>query len=417
MLKLEPRNNDSKNQAIDIFFTSLAQVHLNLAIGIVFSGNGNDGTQGLKAIQEYGGVTFAQDDSAANAGMPQNAITAGVVDFIMAPNQIPEKLSELLLNKAETSVKMSVGDEGVFQEIIQLLRQHSGVDFTYYKQTTIRRRMAMSKSQTLADYLKLLRSDKQAPEILFNDLLIPVTEFFRDTKTFQTIRETVFPIIAKQKSEANAIRIWVAGCSTGEEAYTLAISLYEFLGENLSGTQIQIFASDISELAIAKARIGFYTHAQLGNVGESILKKYFTKQGSGYQINRQIRDLCVFAVHNFLKDPPFAKMDLITCRNVLIYMDSFLQKKSLTTFHYALKPQGSLLLGKSETTAPAEELYIPFEKNEKIYTRKEASGRFVIRPWVIKRCRKVKKKYLPYLKPTLKEVPNCCCLLSLPRPA
>ena len=382
VLQLSPRNGKEKNQAIDIFFTSLAQVHLNLAVGIVFSGNGSDGTIGLKAIQEHGGITFAQDESAANNEMPLSAINADVADYVMAPASITKMLAELTdKNNSSFVLHNSKDDVGAFSKIIQLLHQHSGVDFTYYKQTTIRRRiarrMAISKSGNLTDYLKLIEGDSLAHEALFNDLLIPVTEFFRDPKIFQSIRENVFPQLVKQKTETDALRIWVAGCSTGEEAYTLAIALHEFLGENLTGKQIQIFASDISKLAIAKARIGFYTKTQLGNVTESQLKKYFTKNNNGFQIKRQIRDLCIFAVHNFLKDPPFARIDLVTCRNVLIYMDPFLQKKSLTTFHYALKEEGYLLLGKSETTGPAEELFYTFDKGSKIYSRKQVTGRFV----------------------------------------
>ena len=382
VLKLSPRLKDTKNQAIDIFFNSLAEVHLDLAYGVLLSGNGSDGTIGLKAIKKHGGITFAQDFEAANNEMPQNAINSGVVDYILSPAKIVEKLIELTKAKDIFLEENDQNDEAVFAEIIKILRVHSGVDFTYYKQTTIRRRiarrMALNKIVSLKDYLKVLQGDKLAPEDLFNDLLIPVTEFFRDTKIFQIMREKVFPLLTSRKTDGgNAIRIWIAGCSTGEEAYTLAIGLHEFLGENLEGREIQIFASDISEVAIAKARIGFYRKSQMQNVSETILTKYFTANTNGYKIKRQIRDLCIFAVHNFLTDPPFAKMDLITCRNVFIYMDSFLQKKSLTTFHYALKENGFLLLGKSETAVPAAELFQPFEKTGKIYTRKQVSGRFV----------------------------------------
>lgn len=381
VLKLSPRQKDTKNQAIDVFFNSLAQVHLDLAYGVLLSGNGSDGTIGLKAIKKHGGITFAQDIEAANNEMPQNAINAGVVDYVLSPAQIVEKLIELAKAKESFTDENDSNEEVVFQDIIKILRHHSGVDFTYYKQTTIRRRiarrMALSKIATLRDYLKVLQGDKVASEDLFNDLLIPVTEFFRDTKIFQIMREKVFPILTNRVTEGNSIRIWIAGCSTGEEAYTLAIALHEYLGENLEGKEIQIFASDISEVAIAKARIGFYRKSQMRNVSETILTKYFTANTSGYKIKRQIRDLCIFAVHNFLTDPPFARMDLITCRNVFIYMDSFLQKKSLTTFHYALKENGFLLLGKSETAVPAAELFQPFEKAGKIYTRKQVSGRFV----------------------------------------
>lgn len=381
VLKLSPRIKDTKNQAIDIFFTSLAEVHLDLAYGILLSGNGSDGTIGLKAIKKHGGITFAQDIDAANNEMPQNAINAGVVDYVMSPVQIVEKLLELSKAEAGAGKENDSNDEAVFQEIIKILRHHSGVDFTYYKQTTIRRRIArrmiLNKIVNLRDYLKILRGDKLAAEDLFNDLLIPVTEFFRDIKIFQIMKDKVFPLLINRVTEGNSIRIWIAGCSTGEEAYTLAIALHEFLGENLEGKEIQIFASDISEVAIAKARIGFYRNSQMRNVSETILTKYFTSNINGYKIKRQIRDLCIFAVHNFLTDPPFAKMDLITCRNVFIYMDSILQKKALITFHYALKENGFLLLGKSETAVPAAEFFQPFDKTGKIYTRKMASGRFV----------------------------------------
>ena len=381
VLKLSPRQKDTKNQAIDIFFTSLAEVHLDLAYGVLLSGNGSDGTIGLRAIKKHGGTTFAQDIDALFNEMPQSAINAGVVDYVMAPLKIVEKLIQISKSKHILSQEDDSNDELVYHEIIKILQQQSGVDFTYYKQTTIRRRiarrMALSKIANLRDYLKVLRGDKLASEDLFNDMLIPVTEFFRDSKIFQIIREKVFPIITSRLPEGNTVRIWIAGCSTGEEAYTLAIALHEYLGENLQGKEIQIFASDISEVAIAKARIGFYRKSQMRNVSENTLSKYFTSNTNGYTIKRQIRDLCVFAVHNFLNDPPFAKMDLITCRNVFIYMDSFLQKKSLTTFHYALKENGFLLLGKSETAVPAAELFQSFDKAGKIYIRKQVSGRFV----------------------------------------
>jgi two-component system CheB/CheR fusion protein len=375
VLKLSPRIKNTKNQAIDIFFTSLAQVHLDLAYGVLLSGNGADGTIGLGAIKKHGGITFAQNLDAANTEMPQNAIHAHVVDYVMSPTKIVEKLLELSIARAS----VNENEDQIFKEIIRILHHHSGVDFSDYKQTTIRRRIArrmiLNKISSLKEYLKVLQGDQLAPEDLFNDLLIPVTEFFRDGKIFQTLREKVYPLLSKRVIEGNAIRIWIAGCSTGEEAYSLAISLHEFLGENLAGKEIQIFASDISEVAIAKARIGFYRKSQMKNVPEAILTKYFTVNTNGYKIKRQIRDLCIFAVHNFLTDPPFAKMDLITCRNVFIYMDSFLQKKSLTTFHYALKENGFLLLGKSETAVPAGELFLPFDKASKIYSRKQISGR------------------------------------------
>jgi two-component system CheB/CheR fusion protein len=383
VLKLTPRNKIKPNLPINVFFTSLAEVHKSLAVGIVLSGTASDGTLGLGAIKEHGGITFAQDQaSAAYGAMPQNAVDAGVVDFVLPPEQIPQKI--LQESKVKKIINIESGkesDENTYKQIVALLSQHSGVDFTYYKQTTISRRVArgmtISKKEKLTDYLQLLRHNKAELNILFHDLLIPVTSFFRDTRIFQTLNETVFPALITDKSATDPIRIWVAGCSTGDEAYSLAISLFEFLGKKSSGRQIQIFGSDISEVVLAKARAGIYHSAELKNVSEKILKKYFTKTTGGYQVSAQIRDICVFAVHNFLKDPPFAKMDLISCRNVLIYMDTFLQKKALSTFHYALREAGFLLLGKSETAGPAGDLFIPFAKTDKIYSRKSGPGRYI----------------------------------------
>lgn len=373
ILKLSTRENESRNAAIDIFFVSLAEVHLHLAVGIVLSGTGTDGTLGLMAIKKHGGTTFAQDQaSAGHNQMPLNAINAQTVDYILSPDQIPAKLMELNLTEENKN------EENSFHEILMLLRKSNGVDFTFYKQSTIyrriRRRMAIAKASSFAKYLSILNKDTAAPVLLFNDLLIPVTSFFRDPNVFTELKESVFPALIQEKKDFNTIRVWVAGCSTGEEAYSIAIALHEFLEKNGNDTQIQIFASDISEISLAKARKAFYKDARLSNVSETLLIKYFDKKADGYQIKSHIRSLCTFAVHNFLKDPPFARMNLISCRNVLIYMDPFIQKKALTTFHYALSDQGFLLLGKSETTAQAADLFIPLLKTSRVFTRKTTAG-------------------------------------------
>ncbi|WP_165940144.1 chemotaxis protein CheB [Dyadobacter psychrotolerans] len=378
VLKLTPREKLKTNLAIDVFFTSLADVHKGLAVGVVLSGNGSDGTLGLQAIKEHGGVTFAQDKHSATYGdMPLNAVNAGVVDFVLTPSKIPEKLLQILKINNDVASK----DEIVFKQILSLLLQRSGVDFTYYKQTTIRRRiarrMAIGKIKNAADYLKNLRENKTEQQSLFQDLLIPVTSFFRDPNTFDALRETVFPVLFKNKAANEPVRIWIAGCSTGQEAFTMAICLSEFLNSKLPDHRIQIFASDISEIAIHKARAAKYSKAEVQMVSEARLTEYFTELNGSYVVNKNIRDMCVFAVQNFLKDPPFAKIDLISCRNVLIYMDSFLQKKALTTFHYALQKNGFLMLGKSETPSVVSESFLAFTKNFKIYSRKSVPGRFM----------------------------------------
>ncbi|MCW3117906.1 MAG: signal transduction histidine kinase with CheB and CheR [Chitinophagaceae bacterium] len=388
VLKITPRDlKNPKNLPIDLFFTSLAEVHNSFAVGIVLSGTGHDGTIGLKVIKAHGGITFAQDNgSAAYDSMPQSAVDAGVVDFILAPEKIPEQLSQINSAYQTTSIRaegeeVPKDDELIFKQILSLIRMHSGVDFTYYKQPTprrrIARRMAMSKTIKLSAYLKLLRDNKAEQDALFQDMLIPVTSFFRDTKTFQELSKTVIPLLLKNKVGDGPIRAWIAGCSTGEEVYSLAISLHECCAEKLSHLRIQIFATDISEAAIKKARAGIYSKSEVQTISEGRLNDYFTKRGDTYEVNKLIRDMCVFAQHNFLKDPPFAKMDLISCRNVLIYMDTFLQKKALSTFHYALKESGVLLLGKSETTGSSSDLFNPVAGHEKIYARKSVPGRFM----------------------------------------
>ncbi|WP_159473709.1 chemotaxis protein CheB [Dyadobacter sp. 3J3] len=384
VLKLEPREKIKKNQAIDVFFTSLASVHKELAVGIVLSGTGSDGSLGLEAIKEHGGMTFAQDQkSSAYGEMPGNAVNAGVVDFVLTPAEMPAKLMQIAIvgeEEADTDQE-SWKNDTVYRQVLALLQQQSNVDFTYYKQTTIRRRIARrmsnAKTASLSEYLQVLLGDKTEQQSLFQDLLIPVTSFFRDPLTFDALSEKVLPVLFKNKAEEDPIRIWVAGCSTGQEAFTMAICLYEFLGDKIKDQRIQIFASDISESAIRRAREGKYSKTDVQMLSKERLDKYFKESNGEYLINKNIRDMCVFAIQNFLKDPPFAKIDLISCRNVLIYMNSFLQKKALNTFHYALRKNGFLMLGKSETPSVVSESFSVFIRNLKIYTRKSVPGRFM----------------------------------------
>jgi two-component system CheB/CheR fusion protein len=386
ILKLSARPpKNQRSMPIDLFFASLAEVHQSHAIGVVLSGTGTDGTLGLKAIKDHGGVTFAQDqDSASYDAMPQSAIDADVVDFILAPENIPKQL--LALNRTLNPVPDN--DEGnsdqkqeeTFKQVLSLLRIRKGVDFTYYKQTTIRRRIsrriALMMKGNISEYLKYLKENKPELDILYQDLLIPVTEFFRDPVIFENVREKIFPVLLKNKLENNSIRLWVAGCSTGEEAYSMLMSLHEFLEDKDQAFKIQVFATDISEMAIAKARTGFYTKREVSGLTPHRLQQFFTKTNGGFQINKTIRDTCIFALHNYLKDPPFANIDLISCRNSLIYMDPFLQKNALRTFHYALNAHGFLLLGKSETAGQVSELFNSIDKQSKIYSSKQAGGRF-----------------------------------------
>ena len=391
ILKLTPRrldNNKKLNLPIDLFFTSLAEVHQSHAIGVVLSGTASDGTAGLKAIKDHGGITFAQDSQSAEFdSMPNSAVNAGVVDFVLIPDKIPQKISEIVnnLNGIENEEdELPELDENIIKKIISLLRIRKGTDFTYYKQTTIRRRilrrMVLNKFEQLEDYLKFAQQNKQEIDVLYQDLLIPVTSFFRDADVFNTLCETVFPYALKEKNANEPIRIWIAGCSTGEEVYSIAICFIEFIKEALpenAEKKIQLFATDLSEPAIEKARNGVYSLNELNAVSANRLNDFFTRTSAGYRVNKQIRDMCVFAVHNFLKDPPFGKLDIVSCRNVLIYMEPYLQKKALTTFHYALNAKGILVLGKSETISSVPDLFIAFDKNHKIFSRKDVPGKFI----------------------------------------
>ena len=387
ILELSPRPKDARNMPIDIFFSSLAEVHQSHAIGVVLSGNGADGSLGLKDIKDHGGITFAQDlESAAYDSMPQSAIKSGVIDFIMPPEDMPQQLLKLndtfkILPSNDEAVPLPLTEEESFKQILSLLRVNSGVDFTYYKQSTVRRRilrrLVILKLEKITDYLVLLKQNKPEQDTLFQDMLIPVTAFFRDPKIFENLCSTVLPELIKNKSRVDPLRIWVAGCSTGQEAYSIAMCIHEYLSDKISSMRIQIFATDISEKAIAKARNSIYDKSEMEGVSDARLQQFFVKTNGNYQLRKSIRDMCVFAKHNFLKDPPFAKIDLISCRNVLIYLEPFLQKKAFTIFHYALNPKGFLWLGKSESAGSSSEYFLPFGTKDKLYTRKSFPGNFM----------------------------------------
>jgi two-component system CheB/CheR fusion protein len=387
ILKLTPRPpKDQKCMSIDIFFASLAEIHQSQAIGVVLSGTGKDGTLGLTAIKQHGGLTFAQHHkSAAFDEMPQSAIHAGVVDFVLSPEMIVHQLLEL-----NNTFKNNLRDEKprelrpedvIYRQILAMLDQQKGVDFTYYKQTTIRRRIArrmvLKNLAKIDDYFNCLKTNPSEVDILFQDILIPVTDFFRDPNIFVMLGEVALPALAKNKTDNELLRVWVVGCSTGQEAYSIAICLFEFFETYPDRIKIQIFATDISEVAISKARSGLYTPNEVANVSVARLEKFFTKVDGNFHVNKPIRDLCVFANHNILTNPPFANIDLISCRNVLIYMDTFLQRKAMAAFHYALNVKGMLLLGKSESVGNSADLFSSFSEPDKIYARKSVTGRFI----------------------------------------
>jgi two-component system CheB/CheR fusion protein len=388
VLKLQPRSrNERKNSSIDIFFESLAEVHKTFAVGVILSGTAFDGTIGFKKIKEFGGITIAQDpETAAFKGMPQSAIDADAADYILPPELIPAQLLQIhqtyITNHGYTEEEhLPTDEEQILGQILTLILSKTGNDFRNYKQPTIRRRIARRmvavQRETLLDYYNYLRNDKGEQDLLFNDFLIPVTYFFRDDKYFEKLSNDVFPRLLKNTINNN-LRIWVAGCATGEEAYSLAILFDEFLTQtNNKDIRVQIFASDLSEKCIAKARTAMYSSQDVQHLTQERLRNYFIKRDGQYHITKTIRDMCIFAVHNFIKDPPFARIDMVSCRNVLIYFDHYLQNKVLSSFHYSLKEKGLLFLGKSESINNAQGLFDPLEKQEKIYVRKFAVNRHV----------------------------------------
>jgi two-component system, chemotaxis family, CheB/CheR fusion protein len=367
---------------IDTFFASLAEDQTANAIGVILSGTANDGTIGLAAIKDKGGITFAQAfDSAKYDGMPTSAVAAGVVDHVMAPDRIAKEL--VLIQRQPIARRSNVtSDDDVFHdkeqlltEIFRVLKGISKVDFVDYKAATIQRRilrrMNMNHVTELGDYVELLQRTPQEVEALYRDVLINVTSFFRNPEVFESLRLVVYPKILGEHSSSEPVRVWVPGCSTGEETYSHAISLLETLSDLRLQVAVQIFGTDLSENAIQRARTGFYKEGIVADVSEVRLRRFFRRAPGRYQISKSIRDMCVFARQNVFSDPPFSRMDLISCRNVLIYLSPVLQKKIIPIFHYALKQDGFLLVGNSEGLLGAgAEIFDLVDRSSKIYQKK-----------------------------------------------
>ncbi|MBE9046333.1 PAS domain-containing protein [Pleurocapsales cyanobacterium LEGE 10410] len=342
-------------------------------------------------VKAAGGITFAQCEATAQfSGMPNTAAATGQVDFILPPQAIAEELVKisqhpyLLRQNLSSEEEQPLSDESALSEIFLLLRRTTGVNFADYKRSTVQRRigrrMALYKQDRLADYLSYLQDHPDEVQALYRDLLIVVTQFFRDEPAFTALKERVFPQIVSGKSFDSAIRIWVAGCATGEEVYSLAICLLQFLAEQPTKPTIQIFGTDLSETAIQKARKGIYQENQIAGLSSELLRRFFVRVEKGYQISQQIREMCIFARHDLSSDPPFSSLDLISCRNVLIYFASSLQKRVLPLFHYSLKPTGFLLLGASESVGKASDLFVAVDDKSRIYARTQAPSRLNFEP-------------------------------------
>jgi two-component system, chemotaxis family, CheB/CheR fusion protein len=367
---------------IDTFFRSLAEDQTSNAVGVILSGTASDGTLGLAAIKNAGGITFVQDfESAKYDGMPHSAVEAGVADYVLPPARIAQELVRIqgLPSDRDPHDDAFDGKDRLLKEVFRLLKTHSKVDFVDYKIATIRRRilrrMHINRVTDLGDYVKILHRSPQEIEALYRDVLINVTSFFRNPEVFESLREAVYPKILADRSSSDPVRVWVPGCSTGEETYSHAISLVEMLSEMRTEIPVQIFGTDLSENAIQRARIGIYKDSIAREISEVRLRRFFHRVTGGYQISKSIRDMCVFARQNVFNDPPFSRMDLISCRNVLIYLSPVLQKKVIPTFHYALKAGGYLLVGNSEGLLGAgADLFSLVDRKSKIYQKKSVSS-------------------------------------------
>ena len=377
-----PRPDSGRNMPVDFFFTALAADRGSNALGVVLSGTASDGTLGLQAIKAAGGVTFAQElETAKCDGMPRSAIAAGVVDYVLPPAGIARQLTAIARNSGvshERGESIAPPGEPQLARILRLVRNATKVDFTHYKHSTltrrIRRRMALRGVETQAEYIRDLEQNSQEASALCESFFVTVTAFFREPEVFEELKRRVFPELLKNRIPEDPIRIWVPGCATGEEAYSIAICLMEFLDDVKVNVPFELFASDISEPAIARARAGAYAPAALTNVSPHRLERFFTRTERGHQIVKPIRDVCVFARHNLAQDPPFSKLDLVSCCNVLIYLGAALQRKVLSKLRYALKPNGFLVLGPSESIGTLSDSFRQVEKTHKIYCIRPADS-------------------------------------------
>jgi chemotaxis methyl-accepting protein methylase len=379
-LRLHPRKPEGPHLPVDSFFTSLAGGRRDRAVGVVLSGTGADGAEGVRAIRAAGGLTMAQDPAtAAHRGMPESAIATGAVDLVLPLPMIAERLATLVSQSAATqgtSRPMTSRNTPLLSELLDLVRTGTGVDFTHYKQPTllrrVNRRMSLRHTESQEEYAQLLRNDPREVEALYQDILIHVTSFFRQPQLVETLKQLAFPKIVEATAGAQA-RIWVPGCASGEEAYSLAIAWAEFVGEDCpSKLSFQVFATDINQQVVDRARAGVYPKSINADVSPERLERFFTAVEGGYRVKKSLRDTCVFARHDLTRDPPFSRLDLISLRNVLIYLDPLLQRRVMPLLHFALRPGAFLVLGESESIAGFSDLFTLADKTAKLYVRRES---------------------------------------------
>src|SRR5262245_12104663 len=386
-LRLSPREAPrERRRPIDHFLRSLAVEKRDRAIGVILSGTASDGTLGLEAIKAEGGITFAQDEKTAEYdGMPHSAINAGIVDYVLPPERIAEELARLDRQPRDGAAGASrrekllpphwepgAGDDSL-DEILWLAHEVDGVDFSHFQPDIIRqsltRRMSLLNLDGLNTYADYLCDYKEEAEMLYQDIGAGVTGFFRDPEIFDALEEKVFPELVKKRAGGEPLRVWMVGCLTGEEAYSIAIAFLEFTENRGENIPIQIFATDLNNDAIARARVGLYSQSIVNDVSPERLRRFFVKTLRGYRISKQVRGMCVFARHNILTDPPFSRMDMVRCGDLLIRLAPDMQKKTIHTLHYSLKPSGLLLPGSSEAVGEFTNLFKLEDDERDIYSR------------------------------------------------
>lgn len=378
-LHLKEIQGRALNLPIDIFFRSLAADQENNAIGIILSGTGSDGTLGIRAIKESGGMTMVQDDQTAKFdGMPRSSISTGMIDFVLSPAMLAQELANYIkhpfINKNSSIESQLMQNQSVFNKIIAILHDAKNIDFSNYKQNTLIRRLekriSINRFEKVTDYVSYLSITSKEVSALFNDMLIGVTRFFRDERSFEMLSTSVIPLIFEQHTDKSEIRVWAPACSTGEEAYTLAILFKDYMSKNNIVKDVKIFATDIDEESLAFAGAGLYPSNISADVPSNLLSRYFLRRENGYQINDNIRRMIIFARHNIIDEPPFSKLDLISCRNLLIYLNIDVQQKILSTFHVCLKSDGYLFLGSSESLGKLSEGFDILDSKAKLFKKR-----------------------------------------------
>lgn len=368
------------NLPIDIFFRSMAEDLGERSIGIVLSGTGSDGTLGIRAIKGAGGLVMVQDENTAKFdGMPRSAISTGLVDYILPPEEMGKQLVRFtkhpFVSKAEQQDNIKITNEDSFSKVLSLIRTRTGVDFTFYKPNTIvrriERRISVNQVEDIDEYLNLLMQIPNEIDILYKELLIGVTKFFRDSEVFDNLKKRVIPKIMSRKRQNDIIRIWVVGCSTGEEAYSLAILFQEYMLKVGKNYDIKIFATDLDREAIEYASLGVYPESIAADISDDRLKGCFKKNGNSYKVSDKIRQMVIFATHNIIKDPPFSKMDMISCRNLLIYLQPIMQKKVLSAFSFSINQSGYLVLGTSESVGEMTSYFSSYDNKNKLFYSNE----------------------------------------------